>query len=67
MKKLKGPYFVHFIEDSTSKIRSFKSKKAMDDFLKKFKVDYENGDWVEFAFQGEFYFLEKYYIDSFCD
>jgi hypothetical protein len=30
-------------------------------------VDYENGDWVEFAFKGEFYFLEKYYIDSFCD
>lgn len=56
-------YFVHYVEDSSPKIKSFKTKRSMDSFLKKFSklINHDNGYWVDFAFSGKILSCDDYY------
>jgi len=52
-------YHVHYVEDVTPKIISFKLKKDMNLFIKNYIED--DGNFIEFAFKGEFLFKDKCY------
>lgn len=58
-------YFVHYVEDSTPKIKSFKTKRSMQAFLDKFlkKTDPAQGYWVDFIFKGKILSYNDYYQD----
>lgn len=59
-------YFVHYVENSTPKLRAFKTERALQEFIKKFskKVDPVNGYTIDFAFSGEILSCDEYYRDA---
>jgi hypothetical protein len=56
-------YYVKAVEDSEVKIYKFKTKKEVDNFVKKFseKVDPMNGYWIDFIFKGELIYKDDSY------
>jgi len=53
-------YYVHYILDTTSKIKSFKSKKEAKLFVE--TLHYKGEDtWFDFMFKGEIVSLSPYY------
>lgn len=66
MTKQSQKYFVHYVEDSTPKMKAFKTKRAMQTFLRAFseKIDQENGYWIDFAFRGKMLSYDLYYQES---
>lgn len=57
-------YFLYYIDDSMSKIKSFDSKKELVSFCKAFAEtpDFKNGDsWLEYVFKG---YAAKIEVDS---
>ena len=49
-------YYINYVSDSSPYLKTFKTKKAMDKFIKNFTIDLQNGYWIEFAFKGTLYF-----------
>ena len=45
-------YYVHYIENSSPKIKVFKAKKTADKFVDNLKIDYTNGYWLKYYFSG---------------
>lgn len=58
-------YFVHYVEDCSPKIKAFKTKQKLQDFIKKFskKIDPTSGYWIDFSFRGEITSCDDYYRD----
>ena len=53
-KKLSYLYHVHYVEDSSPKIKSFASKSSLDRFVEDFKVRPSDGYWIDFTVKGKF-------------
>lgn len=54
-------YFVHYVLDSTPLIKFFKTKKEAKEWVKKFKTNESDGDWIDFLVKGSIIETGDYY------
>lgn len=59
-------YYVIYVENSTPKLKEFKTKAAAEKFIKSYTKKYpvefkEDGWWIDFFFKGTFYYKDDYY------
>ena len=54
-------YHVHYVTNCSPKVKSFKTKKALDRFIKKFDVNNNEGKWINFSFKGKFLWVDEYF------
>ena len=53
-KRKTRTWHVKYVDDSSEIIRSFATKRLLDDFVGKIKIKPEDGYWVDFTFHGVF-------------
>lgn len=67
-KQTKSFHIIHYVEDSTPKLKKFNSISKLNDFRLKFESDHPNGErdgyWVDFIItdvHGKFISVDGYY------
>ena len=53
-------YYLHYVESCSPKLKLFKTKKAVDKFVKEFKTNNED-NWLDFIVEGKIIPLDTYY------
>jgi len=62
--KPSGPYFIHYVENSSPKIKGFKSESSANRFVEDFSHKPEDGYWIDFIVKGEFLWLDENYYEE---
>lgn len=57
----KTKYYIYYVINCTPKLRAFKSKRALDNFISKFATNAEDGNWIDFTFKGQLLTKDEYY------
>lgn len=62
-KEKKVRHFVHYVENSSPRLRSFASERALAKFLYDFEStrSEDDGYWIDFCFSGELTLLSEHY------
>lgn len=65
MKKSDKTFHILYVDDSTPKLKTFKSRDAADKFIAKFRADpensHDNGYWIDLYFQGVIFEKDEYF------
>lgn len=57
-------YYLTYVEDSSPKIKKFKTKKERKQFIKSFPTDPDGGYWVDLEIDGTIVSHDNYYDDQ---
>lgn len=63
---MKYKYYVHYVDNSTPKLKKFKTQKAAIAFVSQFRSKYpvqmiDQGYWIDFILKGEILESDDYY------
>ena len=51
-------YYVYYVNNSTPKLKKFKTKKQLNNFVKTFRVSINDGYWIDFIFKGKIKYID---------